>query len=67
VAKLEADLLAAVTAIPGARVDYANILDAENLSPMTTLDRPALAAVAVFLGTTRLIDNLILSPRRASA
>ncbi len=67
VAKLEAQLLAAVQAIPGARVDYANILDAENLTPMTTLDRPALAAVAVFLGTTRLIDNLILSPRTASA
>ncbi len=67
VAKLEAQLLAAVQAIPGARVDYANILDAENLSPMTTLDHPALAAVAVFLGSTRLIDNLILSPRSATA
>jgi pantoate--beta-alanine ligase len=67
VAKLEAELLSLVQAIPGARVDYANILDAENLTPMTTLDRPALAAVAVFLGTTRLIDNLTLSPRRATA
>ena len=67
VPKLEADLLAAVSVIPGARVDYANILDADNLTPMTTLDRPALAAVAVFLGTTRLIDNVILSPRSASA
>ncbi len=60
VARLESGLLAAVAAIPGARVDYANILDAENLTPMTRLDRPALAAVAVFLGTTRLIDNVIL-------
>lgn len=62
VAKLEAELLAAVSAIPGGRVDYANILDAETLTPMATLDRPALAAVAVFLGTTRLIDNVVLSP-----
>ncbi len=67
VAKLEAQLLAAVTAIPGARVDYANILDAEILTPLGRLDRPALAAVAVFLGTTRLIDNVVLSPRSASA
>lgn len=67
VAKLEAELLAGVSAIPGGRVDYATILDAENLTPMTTLDRPALAAVAVFLGSTRLIDNVILSPRSASA
>lgn len=62
VAKLEAVLLEAVAGIPGARVDYATILDAENLSPMTTLDRPAVAAVAVFLGTTRLIDNVTLVP-----
>lgn len=67
VARLEAQLLAAVSAIPGARVDYANILDADNLTPMVQLDRSALAAVAVFLGTTRLIDNLILSPRSATA
>jgi pantoate--beta-alanine ligase len=62
VARLESALLAAVAAIPGARVDYASILDAENLAPMGRLDRPALAAVAVFLGTTRLIDNVLLSP-----
>jgi pantoate--beta-alanine ligase len=67
VARLESELLAAVQAIPGARVDYANILDAELLTPMGRLDRPALAAVAVFLGSTRLIDNVILSPRSATA
>lgn len=67
VARLESALLAALSAIPNSRVVYANILDAENLTPMGRLDRPALAAVAVFLGTTRLIDNLILSPRSATA
>ncbi len=61
VAKLEASLLTALEAIPGARVDYANILDATMLAPMTTLDRPALAAVALFLGQTRLIDNVMLN------
>ena len=60
-ARLESALLAAVQAIPGARVDYASILDAEHLSPLGRLDRPALAAVAVFLGTTRLIDNVLLA------
>jgi len=59
-ARLESALLAATQAIPGARVDYASILDAEHLSPLARLDRPALAAVAVFLGTTRLIDNVLL-------
>jgi pantoate--beta-alanine ligase len=60
VAKLEAGLAAALAAIPGARVEYARVLDSDTLAPLPRLDRPALAAVAVFLGTTRLIDNLSL-------
>jgi len=60
VAALEAALHADVAAIPGARVDYARVLDADALRPLTLLDRPAVAAVAVFLGTARLIDNLLL-------
>jgi pantoate--beta-alanine ligase len=57
-AKLESALRADLEAIPGARVDYASVVDAESLQPLTTLDRAAVAAVAVYLGTTRLIDNL---------
>lgn len=57
---LEAELRAALGAIPGARVDYASIVDADTLQPLPKLDRPAVAAVAVFLGTTRLIDNVLL-------
>lgn len=57
---LEAELRAALGAIPGAKVDYARIVDADTLQPLPQLDRPAVAAVAVFLGTTRLIDNVLL-------
>jgi pantoate--beta-alanine ligase len=57
-AKLEAALRADLEAIPGARVDYASVVDAETLQPLARRDRPIVAAVAVFLGTTRLIDNL---------
>jgi pantoate--beta-alanine ligase len=60
-ARLEADLAAALAAIPGARVDYARIVNADTLRPLDRLDRPALAVVAVFLGTTRLIDNVLLN------
>jgi pantoate--beta-alanine ligase len=60
VARLEAALAAELAAIPGARVDYARVLDADLLRPLSRLDRPAVAAVAVFLGTTRLIDNLVI-------
>jgi len=60
VARLESALHAELAAIPGSRVDYARILDSDSLQPLPRLDRPALAAVAVFVGTTRLIDNVLI-------
>jgi pantoate--beta-alanine ligase len=60
VAMLEARLRAELEAIPGARVDYARIVDAETLQPIARVERPAVAAVAVYLGTTRLIDNVVI-------
>lgn len=57
---LEVSLRAELAAIPGARIDYASIVDAETLQSLVLLDRPAVAAVAVYLGTTRLIDNIVL-------
>lgn len=61
VARLQTQLQEALSAIPEARVDYAHIVDADTLQPLEQLDRPAIAAVAVFLGTTRLIDNIRLT------
>lgn len=58
VARLESGLASDLAAIPGARIDYAKIVDDETLQPIGRLTRRALIAVAVFLGTTRLIDNL---------
>src|SRR6185437_14436599 len=49
---LEATLHVDLAAIPGARIYYASIVDAETLQRVTRLDRPAFAAVAVFLGNT---------------
>lgn len=46
---------------PLARIDYATLVDAETLSEISELQRPALLALAVFLGKTRLIDNCILT------
>ena len=54
-ARLESALDAELAAIPGARVDYAKVADADTLRPIARLDRPAVVAVAVFLGTTRLM------------
>jgi len=40
------------------RVDYVELVDAETLQPVTDLARPAVLAVAAFIGRTRLIDNV---------
>lgn len=43
-----------------AQLDYLEIVDPASLEPIVQLNRPALAAVAAFVGKTRLIDNLTL-------
>jgi pantoate--beta-alanine ligase len=62
VAALEAAMTAVIAPAPGARIDYVRVLSADLLEPIDVLDRPALAAVAVYFGTTRLIDNVTLLP-----
>ena len=43
------------------RLDYFEIVDPETLEAILEVERPALAALAAFVGETRLIDNVILS------
>jgi pantoate--beta-alanine ligase len=46
---------------PLARIDYVSVNDAETLAKLDKIDdRPALLSLAVFIGKTRLIDNLVL-------
>lgn len=47
----------------GLRVDYLELVDYERLQPIRTFDQkmPYILAGAVFLGPSRLIDNLIIS------
>jgi len=44
------------------RLDYFEIVDPDTLAAMQLIERPALIAVAAWVGTTRLIDNLVLRP-----
>ena len=48
------------------RVDYAEIRRWRDLAEVKTIDEPALCAIAVFVGATRLIDNTVLEPRGKS-
>jgi len=45
---------------PRARIDYVEAVDPENLNPVAELRDGTLIALAVFIGRTRLIDNLII-------
>ena len=44
-----------------ARIDYVDLVDAENLQPVEIVRPKSLLALAVFFGWTRLIDNILLA------
>jgi pantoate--beta-alanine ligase len=45
---------------PSGRVDYVELRDADTLEGVAAVERPAVLALAVFFGKTRLIDNRVL-------
>ncbi len=47
---------------PQVRLDYVEIVDPETLEPVDPIAQPALVAVAAYVGPTRLIDNVVLTP-----
>lgn len=53
---------------PLARIDYVSINDAETFEEVDKLDdRPALISLAVYIGNTRLIDNVVLQKEQEAA
>lgn len=46
-----------------ARVDYAEVRDAEDLQGVDVIAKPVVLALAVFFGKTRLIDNIVAETR----
>jgi pantoate--beta-alanine ligase len=49
-----------IAAEPLMQIDYVSVADPLTLRELATIERQALASMAVRLGTTRLIDNLVL-------
>jgi len=47
---------------PQASVNYAEIVDAETFEPVVRVTRPCYALLAVHVGKTRLIDNMLIEP-----
>lgn len=50
-----------INAEPLAKIDYVKVVDALTMQQITDIDRSALIAIAVYIGKTRLIDNLHVS------
>ena len=63
-ARLRKILALELAKAPLARIDYAEIIDGGSLQAVTKADRNTVIALAVFFGTTRLIDNLQLGSSR---
>jgi len=55
------DLLKRLESIPKALIDYIEIVDADSLEVLQTMSGALLVAVAIRLGNTRLIDNIIIN------
>ena len=60
--QLQTVLRKVLQAEPLAAVDYAEIVDADTFEPVVRVSRPCYMVLAVFLGKTRLIDNLYIEP-----
>ena len=52
--------------VPSVRLDYLEIVHPDTLDPVKDISAGALAAVAAFVGSTRLIDNLLLPGKSRS-
>ncbi|MDB5083364.1 MAG: pantoate--beta-alanine ligase [Bacilli bacterium] len=59
-ALLQSRLTEWISSEPLARIDYVEILDSEKLEPVSCETAEIVAAVAVYFGQTRLIDNAVI-------
>lgn len=53
------EMRAIIEAEPLARIDYVEMVDADSIEPISSAQGRVLVAIAVYIGSTRLIDNFI--------
>lgn len=63
VLQLQNTLRRILSSEPLARIDYVEIVDAESFEPAVRVHRACYILLAVYLGKTRLIDNILIEPR----
>ena len=59
-AKVVAAMVNLIETEPLARIDYVEAVDGLTMAPVDTVVPPVLFAMAVYIGTTRLIDNFVV-------
>jgi pantoate--beta-alanine ligase len=61
--RLIASISSLIEAEPLARIDYVGVTDIDRLDPLETIpaDAPTLVSLAVYIGATRLTDNVVLN------
>jgi pantoate--beta-alanine ligase len=62
--RLESIVRRVVLSESSAKVDYAEIVDADKFEPVHSIQQRSYVLLAVHIGRTRLIDNLLLEPAR---
>ena len=58
--RIRQEMTSLISKEPIAKIEYVSIADAQTLEELSEIDRPALASLAVRIGKTRLIDNMVL-------
>jgi len=58
--RLRDEMIGLIKKEPLATIDYVSVADAETLDELDTVNPPALISLAVKIGNTRLIDNIVL-------
>ena len=48
---------------PLAKIDYISVVDAKTMQPIQEVTAPVLVAMAIYIGSTRLIDNFSYDPK----
>ena len=59
-AKIKAAITEKINTEPLAKIDYVEVVDFNNIEPVENIGDSTLAAIAVYIGKTRLIDNFII-------
>jgi len=53
-----------IDSAPNLKIEYVDLVHPDSLTPLTQVEEKGLLAIAVWLGSTRLIDNIILNMRK---